>query len=187
MKGAQDARQRLRDRIARAREKARAAVKACKVSAKETELAELDRLLQELERERVEIYSLRMKANQLIDERGRRGGRRAAELRAESDDEVRRDLGDDQELEALWEKVKHKIKGSARRSRTEAFLEYVHDHPEDLDELRAQQELQWEREAEELFKTMGEHEAVGKLDQDELEQYGRELDQAERLTGEVPF
>jgi hypothetical protein len=52
-----------------------------------------------------------------------------SERRSESDDEVRVNLPD--ELVALFERVKHGIKGSARESRTEAFLRYAEQHPDE--------------------------------------------------------
>lgn len=52
------------------------------------------------------------------------------ELRAESDDYVRGNLPP--ELLGVFEQVKSKIKGSARRTRTEAFMEWVEEHPEDV-------------------------------------------------------
>lgn len=50
-----------------------------------------------------------------------------AERRAESDDEVRQNI--DPSLVALWERVKRGIRGTARKSRTEQFAEYVEAHP----------------------------------------------------------
>lgn len=61
-----------------------------------------------------------------------------AERRAESDDEVRNNLPP--ELVPLWEQRKGKIKASRLRSRTEAFLEWVHDHPGAVAELHAKAE-----------------------------------------------
>lgn len=52
------------------------------------------------------------------------------ERRAESDDYVRGNLP--AELVGVFEQVKGKIAGSARRTRTEAFLEWVEEHPEDV-------------------------------------------------------
>ena len=52
-----------------------------------------------------------------------------AEQRSESDDAVRSNL--EPELHALWERVKRSIRGSDRTSRTEAFLQYVHDNPKE--------------------------------------------------------
>jgi hypothetical protein len=54
----------------------------------------------------------------------------AKERRAESDDYVRGNLPP--ELVGVFDRVKGTIKGSARRTRTEAFLEWVQEHPEDV-------------------------------------------------------
>jgi hypothetical protein len=54
----------------------------------------------------------------------------AKERRAESDDYVRGNLPP--ELVGVFDRVKGKITGSARRTRTEAFLEWVQEHPEDV-------------------------------------------------------
>lgn len=51
----------------------------------------------------------------------------ARERRSESDDEVRQNISP--ELVPLFERVKRQIKGSARMTRTEAFLHYVEEHP----------------------------------------------------------
>ncbi len=50
-----------------------------------------------------------------------------AERASESDDEVRNNLP--HELVPVFDALRSKIRGNSRRSRTEAFLEYVHDHP----------------------------------------------------------
>jgi len=51
------------------------------------------------------------------------------ERREESDDAVRRNIGP--ELVPLFERVKREIKPGPRRSRTEAFLEWVQDNPDE--------------------------------------------------------
>src|SRR6185295_17647714 len=56
-----------------------------------------------------------------------RPGVARAVARGESDDEVRANIPPD--LVPLFERVKRGIKGSARESRTEAFLRYVEEHP----------------------------------------------------------
>lgn len=61
----------------------------------------------------------------------------AKERREESDDEVERDIPD--ELAVVWHRVKHRIKGSARRSRTEAFLEWAAEHQETVYEITNEQ------------------------------------------------
>ncbi len=48
----------------------------------------------------------------------------------ESDDEVRQNIP--REFRALWEREKNGIRGSARRSRSEAFMECVEEHPEEV-------------------------------------------------------
>lgn len=65
----------------------------------------------------------RTPAQQSAAERARLRG---AERIRESDDEVRRNLPDD--LAHVWERVKGRIKGTARTTRTERFLDWVHDH-----------------------------------------------------------
>ena len=55
------------------------------------------------------------------------GPAKARERASESDDEVRANLPP--ELVGLFDRVRRSIKGSARKSRTEAFLEYVEEHP----------------------------------------------------------
>ncbi|HEY6459058.1 MAG TPA: hypothetical protein VIY73_02875 [Polyangiaceae bacterium] len=57
----------------------------------------------------------------------------AAELRSQSDDEVRANIPDD--LIPLWERVKRSIRGSDRKSRTEAFLQYAEEHPHEILEM----------------------------------------------------
>ena len=54
----------------------------------------------------------------------------AKERREESDDEVRRNLPPD--LLALFERVKRSIKGGPRISRTESFLQFAEEHPDEV-------------------------------------------------------
>ena len=68
-------------------------------------------------------------------ERGNRARKRgtkrasAAEKRSESDDEVRQNIPP--ELVPLFERIKRSIRGGPRESRTEAFLKYVEEHPQE--------------------------------------------------------
>jgi len=90
----------------------------------------------------------------------KRNARRERE--AESDDEVRRNLSPD--LASVFNKVRRQIKGSERRSRTEAFLQWAEENP---DEIYAMQEQRAAREIERLVKeyqretrrTAGDHES----------------------------
>jgi hypothetical protein len=72
-------------------------------------------------------------------ERANRAGRlevrrpRGSERRGESDDEVRGNVPP--ELVGLWERVKGRIRGTDRMTRTEAFLQYAHDHPNEVLEV----------------------------------------------------
>lgn len=52
------------------------------------------------------------------------------ERQSESDDEVRGNIPP--ELVALFERVKGRIKGSDRMTRTEAFLHYAEEHPREV-------------------------------------------------------
>jgi hypothetical protein len=142
-----EAREQLKRRIAKLRERLRAGCGLCKVNAKDREVAQLEQLLAELQLERTAIAELRKKAGALRSQQGRAGGLRAAELRSESDDEVRHNVGDDPLLLATWERLKHSIKSTPHMSRTEAFLEHVHSHPEALDETQRRQEQKYDEEA----------------------------------------
>lgn len=51
-------------------------------------------------------------------------------MRAETDEECRQNLAPDQH--ALFDRVRRGIKGNAHMTRTEAFLQYCDDHPEEL-------------------------------------------------------
>nr|QRN75783.1 Hypothetical protein MSR10575_88700 [Sandaracinus sp.] len=57
----------------------------------------------------------------------------ASERRRESDDEVRNNISP--EFVPVFDAVRGRIRDSERRSRTEAFLEWVHDHSADVDEI----------------------------------------------------
>jgi hypothetical protein len=54
----------------------------------------------------------------------------AREKRQESDGEVTANI--EAELVPLWNRVRSKIRGSSRQSRTEAFLHYAHEHPREV-------------------------------------------------------
>lgn len=80
------------------------------------------------------------------------------ERRAEGDDEVRNNL--DAELLPVWDAVKSKIRATERKSRTEAFLQWAHDHPADVQHIIAQHA---ETEADrEWFEMLAEEEELKK-------------------------
>lgn len=60
--------------------------------------------------------------------------KRAAELRAESDDAVRANLPPD--LVPVFDRVRRSIKGTPRMTRTERFLEWAAEHPADVWEIQ---------------------------------------------------
>lgn len=85
-----------------------------------------------------------------------KGARRAAELRAESDSEVRANL--EPSLIPVWEKIKRHIRPTGRATRTEAFLQFLHDNPQvvwEVQEADAARELRrLEREEREHRRSM---------------------------------
>lgn len=87
--------------------------------------------------------------------RGRPARARAtgAELREESDQAVERDLPP--ELVPVWRRVRKQIQAGPRRSRTEAFLEWVEAHPDEIAAIEAESA---EREAEQMWR---EYHAAG--------------------------
>lgn len=187
-KAATVARKKLEQHIKRAKKRAGAICKSCKV-VDEKSVTELKNAVEALNKEMAEVEQLQKQAGALRSERGRKGGLAAAEKRQESDSQVIHNLGDNEELIALFKKIRRKIKGSKHRSRTEAFFEYVHDNPSVLDEFRAGRERKWEKEAEKMF---AEREAPPCLD--ELADCRRalaEYEAAERFVAEsqpeVPF
>lgn len=111
-------------------------------------LAEIDRHLTSLQDELNEQRSLRLwaKPARLGGSKGSSARARTRERVAESDEEVAGNL-DDPGLRVVWEQVKHRIKPSARRSRTEAFLEWAAEHRAEVYRL---QEADAVRHLEEL-------------------------------------
>ena len=178
------ARTQLRDRILRAKQAAREACKVCKANAKEEDLRKIDRALAAVQAEREAIAALRARAARLKDTRGRAGGLRRQELLRESDDAVRQNLSDPWHLQ-VFEKVKHTIRDSPRATRTEAFLQYLHDHPEAVWEAQKAAEEQWLREAEqEQERLVAERltkRQLAKLSDPELDALSHSLTRAEQL------
>lgn len=86
------------------------------------------------------------------DRHGVRRLNTAIERRAESDDAVRSNLP--AELLPVFERVKSHIRGSRHRTRTEAFLEWAEEHPEDV--------LAYQGDAtdREVARLVAEHEAT---------------------------
>jgi hypothetical protein len=80
----------------------------------------------------------------------------ARERRQESDDEVRANLP--AELVTVFDRVRSKIKATSRLSRTEAFLQFAHDNPDEV--LRLQEQAGERAFLEELRKHEAELRAM---------------------------
>lgn len=184
------ARRKLEQVIKRAKTKAAETCKACKVI-DERGIEEITKSIEALEKQRKEIEALRRQASTLISPRGRAGGRKSAEVRAESDHEVIVNLEDNKELIDLFKKNRTKFKTTKHQTRTEAFFDWLHNHPEALDELRAKSQHKYEQEAERMFRERQPSEN-GNSCWGDLSKCKRELDElkaAERFLTEeeVPF
>jgi len=136
---AQEAREIADRAYAKAKELALVARRATKAAAAEgCTLAkqhvrdEADHRIAHVKREREETQRFRAELARL--ERGDRERNRArstaGERRAESNQAVEVNL--DPSLVPLWRRVRKSIKGTPRKSRTEAFLHYVEEHPDEL-------------------------------------------------------
>lgn len=180
------ARKKLEKYIKRAKVKAGQVCKSCKVI-DEKNLNQLENALEELAKTKEEIKEMRARAATMKSDKGRAGGKRAAELRSESDDRVIFNLGENQDLIGLFKKLRRKIKATKHKTRTEAFLEFVHNHPEALDEYRAKKQIQYEKEAERMFAAREEPPCEETLKQCQMEL--DELRAAERFLEDVdvPF
>jgi hypothetical protein len=189
-KRAREARKKLEKHIRKAQTKAQAVCASCKV-VDEKGVEQVSQALAALTAERDAINKLRTQAS-LKSERGRAGGSKSAELRSESDSAVIHNLEGDKELIDIFKKLRGKIKGSKYQSRTEAFLQYVHDHPEALDELRSAAEHKYAKEAERMFRERQPDEN-GNSCWNDLTKCQRELDElkaAEKFLSEaenLPF
>jgi hypothetical protein len=156
---AKSARARLSASIQRTRAKARTVCDVTRTDVRRAALAVIGEAIRDLETERAEQHQLRAWTRpQEKKSDARTSARRARELQQESDDEVRNNL-EDPGLLIVWEAVKHKIKARGRTSRTEAFAEWLAEHPgeayeiQEADAVRALEEL--ERQERQLAKALG--------------------------------
>jgi hypothetical protein len=120
-------RQKLRDRAHAEREELRAACRSRIVAIRASAMTDV----QKARAEREQIQRNKKHAEDLAKiHAGRMAEHKhssARERHAESDDRVRKNI--EAALIPLWERVKRGIKGSDKLSRTEAFLQYVHESP----------------------------------------------------------
>jgi hypothetical protein len=169
MERAKRARERLRDSIRRTRERARGLCTVSRGEAYTTTLHEIEKAVGALEEERALQRQLAAWTKPTSCPLPR--SPKARERRQESDCEVAANI-DDPGLRVVWEHVKHKIKAGPRRTRTEAFLEWAHDHAgevyaiQEADAERALVEL--EREERRLARELGKAGRYRKRSPEEL-------------------
>jgi hypothetical protein len=134
------ARERARAMRLRVLEELREAMRAERFEARQScsvKLGEARAIKDEIARARAELLAEKKYQSDLRRiERANRQRRKEApkvtriERQAESDDEVRANVAP--ELVPLFERVKRSIKASPRMSRTEAFLRYAEEHPDEV-------------------------------------------------------
>jgi hypothetical protein len=164
-------RQRLTEDARSRREALRAAIRGerealrgrCSVRLREARET-TDRAIEEARKSAMQLRQLRDAARSPAQ---RHAAERARHARAyqirESDDEVRRNLSAD--LVPAWEARKSRTRGTQHMSRTEAFLEWVHNHPNDAARYyyeaaeRAVRETPEETEADYLARQEAERRA----------------------------
>jgi hypothetical protein len=116
-------------------------------------------------------------------ERARLVYARRREAEAESAHEVERDIEARQpDLMPVWQRVRHRIKPGPRRSRLEAWWEWVHDHGQDVRRI-----LEAELRAAEAEARRYEREAKrGRWTRDEEEAWtARKVEAAARARGDL--
>lgn len=128
------------------RERRRALVEACRLATTEGREA--------VRRAKANLEAFRAEQRERAESAKRPKLRRTgAEARAESDDEVRRNI--EPELRAVWSKVKKTIRGSARLSRTEAFREWCERNPAEVERI------QWQDAERDVDRMVREYNAAG--------------------------
>lgn len=129
MERAKRARQRLRESILRTRERARGLCAVSRGEVQASTLRQIEKAVGALEEERAlqrQLAAWTRPAQCAVP-----AGRSSRERRDESDCEVASNL-DDPGMRIVWERVKAKIKGGPRRTRTEAFLEWANEHSSEV-------------------------------------------------------
>jgi hypothetical protein len=134
------ARARAREMRRRALEELREALRRERAAARDacvTGLTAARAIADEVQRARAELAAERSYQRELKRiERANRAARLEAkrstrrERRGESDEEVAGNIPP--EFLSLWQRVKSRIRGSDRMTRTEAFMQYAHDHPAEV-------------------------------------------------------
>lgn len=163
----------LRDMQRSKRRKGQAACATGKAGARELgrlEEAAAQAKLREERRLQEEVHA--------ADKRGGRVRSTARERRQEDDDAVKANLP--AELVPVFEHVKKKIKGGPRRTRTEAFLEWAEENP---DEIVLVQQAEAEQYLEKLLLEEKEHARAMR----KAGRYRRDADTLRKALAGVPF
>jgi hypothetical protein len=129
---AKKARERLNTSIRRTREQARTVCELARGEVQRDGLAHIERAINALEGERATQRQLKAWTRPKVCP-ARPG--KARERQQESDCEVQANI-DEPGLRIVWEHVKARIKPGKRRSRTEAFYEWVAEHPSEVYEIQ---------------------------------------------------
>lgn len=142
------AKQTAKQKAAALREKRRALTEACRAaSAKGRD---------EVAKARAALAVFRREERERIESERRRRPklrRTSSEARQESDGEVSANIPP--ELRPVWRRVKHAIHAAPRRSRTEAFLEWVEANPTDV------QHILWEHADADVEAMIAEYVITG--------------------------
>lgn len=163
----------MRDAVNAKAEKLRTAQREQCAADQKAARAELD---QELRRVSAELEQER---RSFRTNYGRKAGRStAAERRQESDDEVAHNLP--AELVPVFRSVARTVRSGPRRSRTEAFLEWAEENP---DQVHA---ILYEQAERDVARLVAEHERVGRRLRKGRKAYADPDEAAHALAG-VPF
>jgi hypothetical protein len=127
-------RQRIRETVQSMRDAARAQCKARLARVRELGGRKVDQARREkLAREKLEQELSRIEGRVRRTDKPARG--RGREHREESDDEVRGNLSD--ELVPVFNRIKRSVRGNPRLSRTESFLQWAEENPEEVVHIQA--------------------------------------------------
>lgn len=129
------------------RQDSRSRCNASKQEARDKAVPTIERALEALQAERLHQATLRRWAKRPAF------AKRPLPLSSihESDSEVENNLPHDMVL--VWRRVKHRIKATPRRTRTESFVEWAHEHAADVAKI---QDEQLERDIAELVSREAE-------------------------------
>ena len=138
-------RARLNEEFATERKKLRQKCEARKVKIRALAKRAEDGALREWDEERRYQAQLRRAESTLKRKTAAAERRSAKDRRAESDDDVRADIP--AELAGVFQRVRRSIRGTPHKSRTESFLQWVEENPDEVYSIQ-------EAEAEKAFRKL---------------------------------